>query len=123
MGRDHRKLEVFILADSLVVEVYRMTRTLPIEERFGLQSQLRRGAVSVPTNLVEGCTRPSQRDYAHFVSIALGSASEVHYLIGLSARLEYVDETRGKELAKQYHRVVRGLQRLMNALSPAGRSP
>ena len=122
MSRDHRKLEAFRLADSLIVDVYRTTRTFPIEERFGLQSQLRRGAVSVSANLVEGSARPSERDYLHFIAIALGSASEVRYLLEVAARLEFVDPTGAKALVRGYDRVVRALQGLVIALS-AARSP
>ena len=85
MPRDPRKLEVFHLAHRLALEIYRATETLPAVERYGLQSQLRRAAVSIPTNLVEGCTRRSIRDYGRFVEVAFGSAMEVRYLLDLAA--------------------------------------
>jgi len=122
MSRDHRKLEAFVLTDSLVVDVYRATRTFPVEERYGLQSQLRRGAVSVAANIVEGSARPSERDYLHFIAIALGFASEVRYLVELAVRLGFLDPSGGTELARRYDRVVRALQGLVTALTEA-RSP
>ena len=77
MTRDPYKLEAFQLADSLVGDLYRASGGFPAAVRFGLQAQLRRAAVSVTANLVEGCARRSERDYLHFVGIAIGSASEV----------------------------------------------
>jgi len=115
--RDPRKLEAFQLADALTIEVYRGTRCLPGEERYGLQSQMRRAAVSVPTNLVEGCTRPSLREYQRGVAIALASACELRYLIGLASRLDYLDPPRGQDLERACGRVVRALQALAIALA------
>lgn len=94
--QDHRKLKIFIMADDLIVDVYDYTRTFPKEERFGLTSQIRRAALSVPTNIVEGCARRSQRELAQFIAIALGSASEVRYLIEVSQRLGYDDHAVGE---------------------------
>ena len=84
------------------------TASFPAAERFGLQSQIRRGAVSVPANLVEGCARRSECDYLHFVGIAIGSASEVRYLVGLAVRLGFANEPDGQRLKVGYSRVIRG---------------
>ena len=90
MSRDHRKLSVFQEADRLIAPTYGATQGFPAEERFGLQSQIRRAALSVPTNLVEGCARHSESEFRQFVSIAVGSAAEVAYLFEVSARLGYL---------------------------------
>ena len=124
MSRDPNRLQAFVLADNLVVDAYRATACFPVAERFGLQSQIRRGAVSVPANLVEGCARRSERDYLHFVGIAIGSASEVRYLVGLAARLGFAREHESKRLKNGYSHVIRALQALVTSLnSPEARSP
>ena len=67
--RDHIKLRAFELADEVAVLVYRMTAGFPREEMYGLTSQMRRAAISVPSNIVEGCARDSQADYLRFLYI------------------------------------------------------
>ncbi len=116
MSRNHEKLKVFQLADELVVDVYRATRELPGDERFGLTTQIRRAAVSVPTNIVEGSARASTRDYVHFLTMALASASEVRYLLGLCPRLELLRTADVRPLVDRYGDLVRGLQALIGRL-------
>jgi four helix bundle protein len=88
--RDHSKLRAFELADTLALLVYQHTQSFPNEEKFGLQSQMRRAAVSIASNIVEGCARNSQMDYLHFLNIAYGSARELEYQISLATRLGYL---------------------------------
>ena len=90
--RDHTKLRAFELADEVAVVIYRATRGFPKEEIYGLTSQMRRAAVSVPSNIVEGCARESQVEYLRFLEIAFGSLRELHYQFGLAIRLGYTDE-------------------------------
>jgi four helix bundle protein len=117
VGRDHRKLNVLKLADELVIEVYAKTSAFPSEERFGLCNQIRRAAISVPTNLVEGCIRRTMRDYLHFVNVAAGSATEVLYLLGLSSRLGLLRPEVYRDFEQKYSRVVAGLQKLIITLN------
>jgi four helix bundle protein len=71
--RDHTKLRAFELADEVVLLIYPATKEFPKEEMYGLTSQMRRAAVSVPSNIVEGCARESQAEYLRFLEIAFGS--------------------------------------------------
>ena len=90
--RDHTKLRAFELADEVALLTYQVTRKFPKEEIYGLTSQMRRAAISVPSNIVEGCARESQTEYLRFLEIAFGSLRELHYQFGLSGRLGYCDE-------------------------------
>ena len=96
--RDHRKLRAFELADELAVVIYQVTRKFPKEEIYGLTSQMRRAAVSIPSNIVEGCARESQAEYLRFLEIAFGSLRELYYQYGLAKRLGYTMESEFTEL-------------------------
>lgn len=90
--RDHRNLRAFQLADELALLVYQDTKHFPKEEMFGLTSQIRRSAVSVPSNIVEGCGRQSEADLVRFLDIANGSLRELQYQLSLASRLGYLPQ-------------------------------
>jgi four helix bundle protein len=89
--RDHTKLRAFDLTDALVPVIYQVTGKFPKEEIYGLTSQIRRAAVSVPSNIVEGCARDSQADFLRFLYIAFGSLKELAYQMNLASRLKYLN--------------------------------
>jgi four helix bundle protein len=96
--RDHRKLRAFELADQLALAIYQTTKTFPKEEMFGMTSQIRRAAVSVPSNIVEGCARNSNADFLRFLDIAFGSGRELEYQLSLATRLDYINESNSQKL-------------------------
>ena len=108
--RDPHKLKAFELADKLALLVYQETRTFPKEELFGLVSQMRRAAVSVPSNIAEGCGRSSEKEYLQFLSIAYGSLKELEYQISLSKKLGFISDTTNLTgCADETSRVLNGL--------------
>ena len=116
MARDHRKLRVFHLAHELTLAIYKDTRNFPREEWFGLRQQLRRAAVSVPANLVEGSARRGGGEYCHFINIARGSAAEVFYLVGLARELGYLPTDIGHRLEGQCEALVPRLELLLQRI-------
>ena len=110
--RDHTKLRAFELADNLALLVYKQTTEFPRDEMFGLTSQMRRAAVSVASNIVEGCARNSLADYLRFLDMAYGSVRELEYQISLANRLGYlVDATELNSLVVETAKVLNGLIR------------
>ncbi|MFH1593711.1 MAG: four helix bundle protein [Candidatus Omnitrophota bacterium] len=100
MGKGYKKLLVWQKADELAYEIYIASKEFPKEERYGLTSQLRRAALSVPTNLVEGMGRQGRRELKQFVNIALGSLAETEYLMEFCGRLGYLSKSKYDELEK-----------------------
>lgn len=86
------ELTVWQRSHSFVLEVYRLTLAFPPEEKFGITSQLRRSALSIPTNIAEGSKRVGRVDYARFLNIAEGSAAETQYLLTVSRDLGYLSQ-------------------------------
>ncbi len=88
MGK-YEDLIVFQKADELAFQIYAATKTFPKDEIYGLTSQLRRAALSIPTNIVEGHARRTKKEFKQFMNIALGSYAETRYLFDFSRRLGY----------------------------------
>ena len=109
-------MKAFQLADAMVTDIYRATTSFPTSEQFGLTSQLRRAAVAVAANIVEGCGREGLKEYLNFLNIAFGSLREVGYYIELAGRLDYLAEPDMKSLLLQYDECAKVLQGLMASL-------
>jgi len=114
--RDFTKIQAWKLADDLTVAIYEATRAFPREEIYGLTSQLRRAAFSVPANIAEGSSRESQRDYLHFLHIARGSLSEAQYFLHLAGRLGYLQPTDVDRLCSQSRQTFGCLHGLIQAV-------
>lgn len=112
MSGSYRELKVWQKAMELVYLIYELTRSFPKEEVYGLTAQLRRAAVSVPSNIAEGKGRSSDREFSLFLCHARGSVHEVETQLLIAAHLGYLkqtDATRTNELANQIARMLNGL--------------
>lgn len=101
----HKNLECWKLSMDLVIETYKITSEYPAEERFGLVSQMRRAAVSVPSNIAEGSANNTKAQFSNYLSIALGSLAELDTQIELSKRLDYIKEAKAVEITGMIDRV------------------
>jgi four helix bundle protein len=104
----YRKLIVWQKADELAYQIYLVSKEFPREEVYGITSQLRRAALSIPTNIVEGCGRHGKKEQKQFFNFALGSQAEVEYLLSFCLRLSY--------LKKESFEMLEGLRREVGAL-------
>jgi four helix bundle protein len=114
--RNFKDLKVWSKAHHFVLEVYSETTSFPSEERFALTQQLRKAASSIATNIAEGCGRGYDRDFARFLGIAAGSASEVEYQLLLSRDLGYIELGRHAELDTQVNELKRMLNSFIQSL-------
>ena len=115
--KDYRELIVWQKAMDLVELLYRRTRSFPKEELYGLTAQMRRAAVSIPSNIAEGQARRTTRDFIHFLSIARGSLKELETQIIISHRLGYINDAQQSELVaatEEVSRLISGLNRSLN---------
>jgi len=113
-------LSVWQKAHQLVLQVYRITGSFPAEERFGLTSQMRRAAVSVPANLAEGFKKRGVKDKLNFYNIAQGSLEELRYYLILSKDLGYLSDNR--EMVESAEEIARMLHGLIKSVADGARA-
>lgn len=114
MTRDYTKIKAWQLADELAIEVYKATKEFPRTEIFGLTSQMRRAAVSVPANIVEGSMRQHQNEYLQFLYTSIGSLAELGYYIRFSNEIGYLKKQYFDAMDLHYQQTIKTLRALIN---------
>lgn len=114
--KNHEDLEVWKKSIDLTVDVYRLTKTFPNDEKFGLISQMRRAAVSIASNIAEGAARNGKKEFIQFLSIAAGSASELDTQLHISQRLDFSSDENICDIRTRLNAISRMLQGLIRAL-------
>ncbi len=121
--RDYKNIKAYQFADDLVIEVYKVTKDFPKEELYGLTSQLRRAAVSIPANIAEGASRQHKRDYLQFLYVARGSSAETEYLLHLANRLGFLSDDEFDKIDKIKQESAKTLFGLINSVEKEARFP
>ncbi|SRR5581483_2317156 len=116
--RGFKDLIVWQRSLALAVEIYRLTKEFPREEIYGIASQLRRAAVSIPSNLAEGHARNTKAQFANFIDIALGSAAELETQLTISLQIGYIKQTDYDKLTNELIEITRMLYGLLNRVQP-----
>jgi len=117
MEKPHKKLDVWQAAMTSATTVYKLTDKFPKQEKFGLVSQMRRAAISIPCNIAEGAARRGKREFRNFLSVAQGSLSELDTQLDLSILLEYVRAEDLRELWDELLRIDKMLSGLIRSLT------
>ncbi|HEX6270053.1 MAG TPA: four helix bundle protein [Anaerolineales bacterium] len=114
--KDFRQLKVWEKSHQLALAIYKATKEFPKEELYGLTSQIRRSSMSIPTNIAEGCGRNTDADFARFLQMAMGSASETEYQLILARDLEFLPTDSYVNLHNDVEEVKRMLASLLKTL-------
>ncbi|NNE30820.1 MAG: four helix bundle protein [Winogradskyella sp.] len=114
--RNFRTLEIWKNGITIVKQVYVLSQQLPTEEKFGLRSQVTRAAVSIPSNIAEGCSRNSDIEFKRFLEIAMGSLFEVETQLIISKEVEFISEENLKVIFALIHKEARMINSLINKI-------
>jgi len=116
MEKPHKKLDVWKLAIELVLDVYGVIKTFPMEEKYNLTDQLRRAVVSIPSNIAEGAARNTKKEFANFLYIAQGSLSELDTQLEIAFKLGYIKSNDFENLELKMDRIGKMISGLIKAL-------
>jgi len=105
MKHNYHELSIWKRSIELVLSIYNSTKNFPAEEKFGLQSQIQRAAVSIPSNIAEGCGRDTNAQISHFINIALGSLCEVETQLIIAKRLKYINQSKSEILIEEINQL------------------
>jgi len=126
MDKPHKKLIAWKIGMELVTEVYRVTESFPSHELYGMVQQLRRSAVSIPSNIAEGAARQTRKEFINFLHMAQGSLSELDTQLELAERLGYLKENELEDLNARMERIdkmITGLIRQQKTPHPSPLTP
>lgn len=114
--KTHKDLDVWKKALELVVIIYKITSSFPKEEIYGLSSQMRRSAISIPSNIAEGAARKHNNEFRQFLYIALASGAELETQIIISSMLDFISDEKSQELLTELNAILRMLQGLIKSI-------
>lgn len=112
----HKELKVWQKGIELVKSIYEITKSFPNNEQFGLVSQMRRAAVSIPSNIAEGCGRHSDKQLIHFLYISIGSASELETQTIISLELNFLEKIKAEQLLEMISEIIRMTSSLIKSI-------
>jgi len=110
MKHNFRELKIWQKSKALCLEVYKVTKEFPSDERFGLTNQIRRCSVSIPSNIAEGCGRNTEKQLVNFLNISMGSLTELDTQIIISSEIGYINEDKSNELLRE----INELEKMIN---------
>ena len=114
--KTHRDLKVWQDSILLVTEIYKLTKEFPSSENYGLTSQIQRSAVSIPSNIAEGAARNSTKEFAYYLSIALGSLAELETQLIIAKNIKYISDEQYTFIADKFIEIRKMLNGLQNSL-------
>ena len=114
----YKELTVWQKSVELVIIIYKLTEQFPKSEIFGLTAQIKRSAISIPSNIAEGFARRSRLEYLHFIRIAFGSGAELETQIFIAKKLKFINETDYNQLGSLLTEIMKMLNKLISALKP-----